>query len=410
MAGRELGGVELSPAACDHSLTTFFTNSEIVDGRLGICSVIRPDSVGACAARLAAVADFACASCKLLVSLLILPCIAGSAGAAEIVTYIPETGPATVLVRGELTVSDGLRFTEKTDNIQEAVVRFESPGGMMIAGLGIGRTIRRKGFVTVVPSAAQCASACALAWLGGSQRYMAENARIGFHAAYFMRYGRPHRSDAAEAAVVDYLEQLQLPQRAISYMTNSPPQGLNMLTMGRARDLGVAVSSYRADEITGSVDEMAAKPPLAIKLLPQVDLYGSNLPGMPVAAETADECAAQCTAEQNCAAFTFNTAHSVCFLKASVEIAVSHPSAVSGLRADLEQGLGRTRMFIAEATDYPGNDIDRQTDTTFEACLLSCGETRTCKAFTYVIHRHECWLKNAIGSAEPRDGLVSGVK
>jgi hypothetical protein len=67
-------------------------------------------------------------------------------------------------------------------------------------------------------------------------------------------------------------------------------------------------------------------------------------------------------------------------------------------------------MSIQEATDYPGNDIDQQTGTTFEACLLSCGETRACKAFTYVTHRHECWLKNGIGPAEPRDGLVSGVK
>lgn len=378
--------------------------------------MIRPDSAGArnCTARLAAVADLACASRKVLAGLAILLCQMGfavaSVRAAEIITYIPEAGPATVLVRGELTVTDGLRFTQKTDNIQEAVVRFESPGGMMIAGLGIGRTIRRKGFVTVVPSAAQCASACALAWLGGSQRYMAKNARIGFHAAYFMRYGRPRRSDAAEAAVVDYLEQLQLPPRAISYMTSSPPQGLNMLTMARARDLGVDVNSYAADEVTGSVDEMPARPPLGIKLLPQIDLYGSNLPGMPIAARTADECAAQCTAEPNCAAFTFNTTHSVCFLKASVEIAASHPSAVSGLREDLKQSLGQTQMFIAEATDYPGNDIDRKTGTTFEACLLSCGENSTCKAFTYVTHRHECWLKNGTGSAEPRDGLVSGVK
>jgi hypothetical protein len=334
-----------------------------------------------------------------------------AANAAEILTYIPQAGPATILVRGELAMTDGLRFTEKTQNIEEAVVRFESPGGMMIAGLGIGRTIRSKGFATMVPSAAQCESACALAWLGGSQRYMGENARVGFHAAYLMRSGRPRRSDAAQAAVVDYLEQLQLPPRAISYMTSSPPQGLNMLTMGRAHDLGVEVNPPAADEMTtGSIGEAPAKPKVAIRLLPQIDLYGSNLPDMPIEARTAEECEMQCTADSNCAAFTFNTAHSACFLKASVEIAVSHPSAVSGLRPDLEQNLGQARMSIAEATDLPGNDIDRQTGTTFEACVLSCSETETCRAFTYVTHRHECWLKGSIGSAESRDGLVSGVK
>jgi PAN domain len=279
-----------------------------------------------------------------------------------------------------------------------------------MAGLGIGRTIRRKGFVTVVPPAAECASACALAWLGGSQRYMGDNARIGFHEAYFMSFGRPRRSDDAEAAVVDYLEQLQLPPRAISYMTSSPASGLNMLTAGRARDLGVAVNSYEADETTGSIDQTPATAAPAIERLPQVDLYGRNLPDMPIEASTADECEAQCRADQNCAAFTFNPVHSACFLKASVELAVSYPSAVSGIREDLKQSLGQAQMSIQEATDYPGNDIGRQSGASFEACVLSCGETNACKAFTYVVQRHECWLKDGAGSAEVRDGLISGIK
>jgi hypothetical protein len=67
-------------------------------------------------------------------------------------------------------------------------------------------------------------------------------------------------------------------------------------------------------------------------------------------------------------------------------------------------------MSIREATDYPGNDIGRQTGTTFEACVLSCGESDACKAFTYVVERHECWLKDGTGLAESRDGLISGIK
>jgi hypothetical protein len=67
-------------------------------------------------------------------------------------------------------------------------------------------------------------------------------------------------------------------------------------------------------------------------------------------------------------------------------------------------------MVIQQATDLPGNDIGQQTDTTFEACLISCSETNACKAFTYVSYRRECWLKDGIGSAEARQGLVSGIK
>src|SRR4029079_7166556 len=99
-----------------------------------------------------------------------------------------------------------------------------------------------------------------------------------------------------------------------------------------------------------------------------------------------------------------------CFLKANAVIAVSHPEAVSGLRAGFERRSRQTHMTVQEGTDYPGNDVERQTGTTFEACLISCDATSTCKAFTYVIHRHECWLMNGTGVRDRRDGLVSGGK
>jgi hypothetical protein len=358
-------------------------------------------------ARAAAVRKFLIGAAVLLCHLGV---IAGSAGSAEIMTFMPQSGPAVILVRGELAVTDGIRFARKTDAIEEAIVRFESPGGMLIAGLGIGRTIRRKGYSTVVPAAAQCASACALAWLAGAERFMAKNARIGFHTAYLANNGRPRKSRAAQAAVVDYLEQLELPKRAIDYFTSSPPQGLYVLTMSRARTLGVAVSPYGPDDITGSVDVMPARAAPTITRLPEVDLFGLNLPEMPIKAGSTDDCEARCTAKADCAAFTFNTARSACYLKASAEIAVTHPAAISGFRDRPSKRIRRVDMTIQEATDYPGNDIDRRKATSFEACLLTCGKTRTCKAFTYVVRRHECWLKNGIGSAEPHDGLVSGVK
>lgn len=220
----------------------------------------------------------------------------------------------------------------------------------------------------------------------------------------------------AEPAVVlargerDYPEQLRPPPRTISYIASPPPQALRMEIMGRPRDLGLEAGPYGADEITGSVGAVPAKAAPAIKRLPQVDLYGRNLPDMPIQTRSADECEARCTAKEACAAFTFNTARSACFLKASAEVALSHPATISGLREGFKKRIRRTRLTIQEATDYPGNDIDRQTGTTFDACLISCSKARTCKAFTYVIHRHECWLKNGVGSAEPRDGLVSGIK
>lgn len=346
----------------------------------------------------------------LAVLLWCLGLFANAAQAAEMKTVTSGSGPALILVKGELDLSDAVQFAKLAEDIEEATVFLQSSGGAIFAGLSMGKTIREKGFVTVVPPAASCISACALAWLGGIERVMAENSRIGFHAAYVVKYGRLRTSETAQAVIAKYLQELQLPPRAVDYVTSAPPQGLYMLTLSRARDLGLEVSAYGPDTTTASISAMPAKALPGIKRLAQIDLYGRNLPDMPIQAKSADECEAQCTAKQGCTAYTFNTARAACFLKASAEIAVSHPAAISGYRDSAGKGLRRIDMNIQEATDYPGNDIGRQKATTFEACLISCGTTKTCKAFSYVIHRQECWFKNGIGSAEPHDGVVSGVK
>jgi hypothetical protein len=49
-------------------------------------------------------------------------------------------------------------------------------------------------------------------------------------------------------------------------------------------------------------------------------------------------------------------------------------------------------------THYPGNDVDRLQLMTLTACVLACSDSAACKAV------------NAIGSAEPRDGLISAIK
>src|SRR5215510_13776771 len=98
--------------------------------------------------------------------------------------------PALVLVDGDLDPGDGDQFRSKTSFLSKAIVSFRSDGGSVVAGIQIGESIRLKGFSTVVPGNARCASACALAWLGGNRRFMTSESRIGFHAAYNENSGK----------------------------------------------------------------------------------------------------------------------------------------------------------------------------------------------------------------------------
>src|SRR5262249_842826 len=132
--------------------------------------------------------------------------LAGPATASTISISGPEGDtPAVVTVQGLLKSEDIEVFRFRVARLSKAIVAFESDGGSLIAGIRIGELIRMKGFYTVVPSGARCASACAIAWLGGAQRFMGEPALVGFHAAYRNDGTGPTEAGAANAILGAYL-------------------------------------------------------------------------------------------------------------------------------------------------------------------------------------------------------------
>lgn len=158
------------------------------------------------------------------------------------VLVLPSIGTvARITISGDLDFSDALDFLRKTDQVKEAAVFFHSPGGNAAAGILIGRAIREKGFLTIVSSSKTCASACALAWLGGAQRFMGEGARVGFHKAYVVRGGKPRRSEQANAAIAQYLSELDLSPQAVDYVTAAPPERMFWLTPTTARAVGIDI-------------------------------------------------------------------------------------------------------------------------------------------------------------------------
>jgi len=179
--------------------------------------------------------------CLFISAALVILLMTGAASAARI--DVDRNGDTpTVTVRGTLETDDGKRFATAVAGLTKAMVLFNSNGGDLDAGLAIGRAIRQGKFATAVPAGVQCASACALAWLGGTTRYMANSARIGFHAAYVEERGGARESGVGNALVGAYLNALGLPEAAVIYMTSAAPEDIQWLTMEDARKLGVAVA------------------------------------------------------------------------------------------------------------------------------------------------------------------------
>lgn len=134
---------------------------------------------------------------------LALSIAAGSKTHAETMSFqIVEQGflngekTAAIFAEGDIAEDsrDNLKNLVERENIKNAVVYFNSTGGLVIESIKLGQYIRSKGFGTSVKAInpgktkAICASACVYAYAGGVARYLDdETGVIGVHQYYSAR-------------------------------------------------------------------------------------------------------------------------------------------------------------------------------------------------------------------------------
>ena len=181
------------------------------------------------------------------IAILLIVC-AGAAGAATIEIKQPENGPASVLLTGDFEFSDVADFNAAIAPLSKATVSFASEGGALLAGIRIGTMIRQKRFSTLVPDGTTCASACAVAWLGGTNRFVGRGANVGFHAAYVVKAGMVAESAPGNAVLGAYLGQIGLSEEAIRYITDAEPSTIHWMSMSEAAEFGIAVARWGAAE------------------------------------------------------------------------------------------------------------------------------------------------------------------
>ncbi|WP_422374961.1 SH3 domain-containing protein [Roseibium sp.] len=113
-----------------------------------------------------------------------------------------DDGLRFVVVEGTFTPRDDLSDFEKTiRSFRPKVIGFDSEGGNIFKAMELGRIIRRHGLATIQLRKLECASACALAFMGGRSRY-AEPGSIGVHKSSFSPTA-PFNKEEAVSAVQD---------------------------------------------------------------------------------------------------------------------------------------------------------------------------------------------------------------
>jgi len=193
---------------------------------------------------------------RLLVFFALLAMITTANAASIVVLPLGQNKPALVVITGAIYLADKDEFLRKIAPLQSAIVSFSSDGGSLLAGLQIGETIRLKNFSTLVPDQARCASSCALAWLGGTTRFMGSRAQVGFHAAYD---GQTHQvTSSGNALVGAYLNKIGLPYSAVVYITSASPDSIIWLSKPDAEKLGIEVSLFNGTPNPKSRDNAPA--------------------------------------------------------------------------------------------------------------------------------------------------------
>ncbi len=150
-----------------------------------------------------------------IVSIALAVLAIGSGSACARLTYSPEqthAGDHFLLISGEIETTDDLsQFVSAVQASGAKGVLFNSPGGNPYKAMELGRLIRSKQLATVQHRSFECASACSLAFMGGSPRF-AQPGSIGVHRSSFSE-----KSTLSVADAVSVVQQMTAD--LIAYMT-----------------------------------------------------------------------------------------------------------------------------------------------------------------------------------------------
>lgn len=103
---------------------------------------------------------------------------------------------------------------------QVRIISFDSPGGQLKAAAEVAEIIRSRGLTTYVGRF--CASACTVAFLGGTQRWLGPDARLGFHQAHAPGFPMAEADLVLRAAY----QKFELPAPFVAHVLRTPPTDL----------------------------------------------------------------------------------------------------------------------------------------------------------------------------------------
>lgn len=170
--------------------------------------------------------------------------------AGILIEKIPmDDAPPIIVLKGAFDLNDDPGVLEHEVNLTGAkLVTFTSQGGNIISAMAYGRMIRSLGLSTLQTRSSECASACALAFVGGITRY-AEPGAIGVHQSSFAPDDTTDGQRAVTAVqmitahIMAYLGEMGVDPRLLQLSLSVPNDDMRYLTAREMKDYKVTFNS-----------------------------------------------------------------------------------------------------------------------------------------------------------------------
>lgn len=148
-----------------------------------------------------------------------------------------------IFITGEISDETIANFiaTIVVQKIKGGTVYLNSPGGSLMAGIELGKIIRKNGFSTNVgikdgnygdSKAGECYSSCVFAYIGGYYRYMNIKSQLGVH-----RFSKVKTTandldigQIVSAAITNYLKEMDVDVEFFTFMTKSSRDEIYILS------------------------------------------------------------------------------------------------------------------------------------------------------------------------------------
>ncbi len=318
---------------------------------------------------------------------------------------------SAIAVVGDIANGDANEFLNVVADTKNALVFLSSNGGDAQEGLALAKLIKKLGYATAVIDDFRCMSACALIWIGGSERYLSKNAVVGFHSVYTSS----GVSGGGNAIYGAFYSTLGLSDRAIIYLTSAPPDGFNQVTLDIAPLLDITVKQWdvqaaKTNETQPQSSTQSESNPSNFYNEKGVDIIGFDLPNGSFKTSDENSCYAACSTSSNCMAYTFDTKNNVCYQKNGGRLLLPNSYAISGARASINTLLRRSNIVIYGKKSIPGFEMRSVSASTLEECVFECENESECKAFTWNKKSKSCSIKSDHNALIADRASVSGIR